>query len=58
MIVVCDVFHSVSSMIRQMKENMKTEEAIMKEVKGWKAGESVYHTERWVAPHSTELEKL
>jgi NADH dehydrogenase (ubiquinone) 1 alpha subcomplex subunit 13 len=45
-------------MIRQMKENMKTEEAIMKEVKGWKAGESVYHTERWVAPHSTELEKL
>ena len=41
-----------------MKENMKTEEAIMKHVKGWKPGESVYHTERWVAPHSTELDKL
>ena len=46
------------NMIRQMKENMKTEEAIMKHVKGWKAGESVYHTERWVTPHSAELEKL
>ncbi|CAB4006479.1 Hypothetical predicted protein [Paramuricea clavata] len=46
------------NMIRQMKENMETEEAIMKHVKGWKVGESVYHNERWVTPHSTELEKL
>ena len=45
-------------MLRQLKENVKTEEAIMKHVKGWKAGESVYHTERWVAPHATELEQL
>lgn len=45
-------------MIRQMKENMKTEEAIMKHVKGWKAGEVCYNTQRWITPHSTELEKL
>ena len=45
-------------MLRQMKENMKTEEAIMQHVKGWKAGELCYHTQRWVTPHSTELEKL
>lgn len=41
-----------------MKENIKTEEAIMKHVKGWKAGEHCYHTERWVTPHSSEMEKL
>lgn len=41
-----------------MKEHMKVEEAIMKDVKGWKAGESVYYTKRWVTPHSMELEKM
>lgn len=45
-------------MMRQMKENMQTEEAIMKHVKGWKVGESVYHNKRWVTPHPAELEKL
>ena len=45
-------------MIRQMQENLKTEEAIMQHVKGWKAGESCYHTGRWIAPHETEMAKL
>merc|ERR1711935_1170103 len=35
----------------QWKRDMDADEAeVMKDVAGWKAGQSVYHTDRWVKP--------
>jgi NADH dehydrogenase (ubiquinone) 1 alpha subcomplex subunit 13 len=39
------------------KEILKQEAEIMKNVKGWKVGESVYHTDRWVPRNTNPLNK-
>ncbi|XP_061551142.1 NADH dehydrogenase [ubiquinone] 1 alpha subcomplex subunit 13 [Phycodurus eques] len=44
--------------LRLLRENLEEEAILMKDVLGWKVGESVYHTERWVAPLSEELFNL
>ncbi|XP_035525950.1 NADH dehydrogenase [ubiquinone] 1 alpha subcomplex subunit 13 isoform X2 [Morone saxatilis] len=44
--------------LRMMKENLEEEAVLMKNVPGWKVGESVFHTDRWVAPTSVELYNL
>ncbi|XP_078525709.1 NADH dehydrogenase [ubiquinone] 1 alpha subcomplex subunit 13 [Lissotriton helveticus] len=46
------------SILRQMRENLEEEAKIMKDVPGWKVGESVFHTDRWVPPIITEMYNL
>ncbi|CAM4628842.1 NADH dehydrogenase [ubiquinone] 1 alpha subcomplex subunit 13-like isoform X4 [Lepidochelys kempii] len=41
--------------LRLLRENLEEEAKIMKDVPGWKVGESVFHTDRWVPPTSDEL---
>uniref|UniRef100_A0A8C5UAQ0 NADH dehydrogenase [ubiquinone] 1 alpha subcomplex subunit 13 n=1 Tax=Malurus cyaneus samueli TaxID=2593467 RepID=A0A8C5UAQ0_9PASS len=41
--------------LRMLQENLKEEAKIMKDVPGWKVGESRFHTERWVPPTLDEL---
>ncbi|TNN78076.1 NADH dehydrogenase [ubiquinone] 1 alpha subcomplex subunit 13 [Liparis tanakae] len=41
--------------LRVMRENLEEEAIIMKDVPGWKVGQSVFHTDRWVTPLSEEL---
>lgn len=31
------------------------EAQIMADVPGWKVGESLYHTDKWIPPHSSQL---
>lgn len=38
-----------------LRENLEEEAIVMKDVPGWKVGESTYHTDRWVPPPSEEL---
>ncbi|XP_075877310.1 NADH dehydrogenase [ubiquinone] 1 alpha subcomplex subunit 13 [Nelusetta ayraudi] len=38
-----------------LRENLEEEAIVMKDVPGWKVGESIYHTARWVSPPSEEL---
>eukprot|EP00118_Oscarella_pearsei_P025593 m.308433 g.308433 ORF g.308433 m.308433 type:complete len:131 (+) comp43982_c0_seq1:16-408(+) len=44
--------------LRALKANEEAEAEIMKDVKDWKVGESVYHTKKWVPPHPSQLRKL
>ncbi|XP_008280447.1 NADH dehydrogenase [ubiquinone] 1 alpha subcomplex subunit 13 [Stegastes partitus] len=44
--------------LRSLRENLEEEAIIMKDVPGWKVGESVYNTDRWVSPVRTELLNL
>ncbi|XP_051265878.1 NADH dehydrogenase [ubiquinone] 1 alpha subcomplex subunit 13 [Dicentrarchus labrax] len=44
--------------LRMMRENLEEEAVLMKDVPGWKVGESVFHTDRWIAPTSVELYNL
>ncbi|GLD72532.1 NADH dehydrogenase [ubiquinone] [Lates japonicus] len=44
--------------LRMLRENLEEEAIIMKDVPGWKVGDSVFHTDRWVAPLSEELFNL
>ncbi|XP_068196229.1 NADH dehydrogenase [ubiquinone] 1 alpha subcomplex subunit 13 [Antennarius striatus] len=46
------------SILRYLKENLEEEAILMKDVPGWKVGERVFHTERWVPPLSNELYNL
>ncbi|KAM7134667.1 NADH dehydrogenase [ubiquinone] 1 alpha subcomplex subunit 13 [Macrochelys suwanniensis] len=41
--------------LRLLRENLEEEAKIMKDVPGWKVGESVFHTDRWVPPTADEL---
>ncbi|XP_027328242.1 NADH dehydrogenase [ubiquinone] 1 alpha subcomplex subunit 13 [Anas acuta] len=41
--------------LRQLRQNLDEEAKIMKDVPGWKVGESVFHTNRWVPPTLDEL---
>ncbi|KAK1790827.1 hypothetical protein P4O66_014679 [Electrophorus voltai] len=41
-----------------LRENLEEEAIIMKDVPGWKVGESVFHTDRWVTPIVEELFNL
>uniref|UniRef100_A0A4W3H4D1 NADH dehydrogenase [ubiquinone] 1 alpha subcomplex subunit 13 n=1 Tax=Callorhinchus milii TaxID=7868 RepID=A0A4W3H4D1_CALMI len=45
-------------LLRLMRENLEEEAKIMKDVPGWKVGEGVYHTKRWVEPLTDELFNL
>ncbi|KAM9112081.1 NADH dehydrogenase [ubiquinone] 1 alpha subcomplex subunit 13 [Pangshura tecta] len=38
-----------------LRENLEEEAKIMEGVPGWKVGESVYHTDRWVPPIADDL---
>lgn len=44
--------------LRALKENEELEAQIMKDVPGWKVGESVYHTDKWVTPIAVQVNKL
>lgn len=44
--------------LRMLRENLEEEAIIMKDVPGWKVGESVFHTTRWVTPDIGELYAL
>ncbi|XP_068605281.1 NADH dehydrogenase [ubiquinone] 1 alpha subcomplex subunit 13 [Brachionichthys hirsutus] len=44
--------------LRLLRENLEEEAILMKDVPGWKVGESVFHTDRWVTPRSYELYSL
>ncbi|XP_072213562.1 NADH dehydrogenase [ubiquinone] 1 alpha subcomplex subunit 13 [Excalfactoria chinensis] len=41
--------------LRLMRQNLDEEAKIMKDVPGWKVGESLFHTDRWVPPTLDEL---
>ena len=41
--------------LRGMKLFEEEEAQIMKDVKGWTVGESVYHTDRWIPPPAERL---
>ncbi|CAI9623638.1 unnamed protein product [Staurois parvus] len=36
--------------LRTLRRNLEEEAIIMKDVPGWKVGESAFHTDRWGAP--------
>ncbi|XP_041379473.1 NADH dehydrogenase [ubiquinone] 1 alpha subcomplex subunit 13-like [Gigantopelta aegis] len=40
--------------LRAMKAFEAEEALIMKDVPGWKVGESVYHTDKWVPPNPAQ----
>ncbi|XP_072260698.1 NADH dehydrogenase [ubiquinone] 1 alpha subcomplex subunit 13 [Pyxicephalus adspersus] len=44
--------------LRILRENLEQEAIIMKDVPGWKVGESTFHTDRWVVPTLDELYNL
>ncbi|XP_040273340.1 NADH dehydrogenase [ubiquinone] 1 alpha subcomplex subunit 13 [Bufo bufo] len=44
--------------LRILRENLEQEAIIMKDVPGWKVGESVFNTDRWVTPTLNELYNL
>lgn len=44
--------------LRKLRENLEEEAILMKDIPGWKVGESVYHTDRWVTPLQEELFNL
>ncbi|XP_054252198.1 NADH dehydrogenase [ubiquinone] 1 alpha subcomplex subunit 13 [Indicator indicator] len=41
--------------LRLLRQNLDEEAKIMKDVPGWKVGESRFHTDRWVTPTADEL---
>ncbi|XP_053158897.1 NADH dehydrogenase [ubiquinone] 1 alpha subcomplex subunit 13 [Hemicordylus capensis] len=41
--------------LRILRQNLDEEAKIMKDVPGWKVGESLFHTTRWVPPTVDEL---
>ncbi|KAM6294857.1 NADH dehydrogenase [ubiquinone] 1 alpha subcomplex subunit 13 [Aegotheles albertisi] len=41
--------------LRLLRQNLDEEAKIMKDVPGWKVGESLFHTDRWVPPTLDEL---
>ncbi|KAM3656523.1 NADH dehydrogenase [ubiquinone] 1 alpha subcomplex subunit 13 [Ammospiza nelsoni] len=41
--------------LRLLRENLEEEAKIMRDVPGWKVGESRFHTDRWVTPTVEEL---
>ncbi|XP_056302835.1 NADH dehydrogenase [ubiquinone] 1 alpha subcomplex subunit 13 [Danio aesculapii] len=45
-------------MLRMLRENLEEEATLMKDVPGWKVGENVFHTERWVSPLPEQLYNL
>lgn len=44
--------------LKMLRENLEEEAIIMKDVPGWKVGESVFHTDRWTKPLPNELFNL
>ncbi|XP_072296491.1 NADH dehydrogenase [ubiquinone] 1 alpha subcomplex subunit 13 isoform X1 [Eucyclogobius newberryi] len=44
--------------LQNLRENLEEEAILMKDVPGWKVGESVFHTDRWVTPLPEELLNL
>lgn len=44
-----------SRFVREWKKYLEYEAEVMKDVPGWKVGESVYNSGRWVPPSSGEL---
>ena len=41
--------------VKEWKKYLEYEAEVMKDVPGWKVGESVYHSGRWVPPATGEL---
>lgn len=44
--------------LRAMKAFEEEEALIMKDVPDWKVGESVYHTDKWIPPHTAQLKDI
>lgn len=49
------LFVSSSRFVREWNKYLEYEAEVMKDVPGWKVGESVYNSGRWVPPASGEL---
>lgn len=49
------IFYDKYRILRAMKAFEAEEALIMKDVPGWKVGESVYHTDKWVPPNPAQL---
>ena len=45
----------IHRILRGMKLFEEEEAQIMKDVPGWKVGESVYHADRWIPPVPEQL---
>lgn len=41
--------------VKEWKKYLEEEARIMKDVPGWKVGESVYHSGKWMPPATGEL---
>ena len=46
------------NILKQMKDFEEAEMEIMKNVPGWRAGESVYYNTRWIKPTQINLDPL
>ncbi len=43
--------------LRAMKTFEEEEALIMKDVRGWQVGKSVYHTDKWMPPYTGQLKE-
>ncbi|KAF5950622.1 hypothetical protein HYC85_012615 [Camellia sinensis] len=46
---------SLAGFVKEWRKYLEEEARIMKDVPGWKVGESVYHSGRWMPPATGEL---
>lgn len=49
--------YTLFRILRAMKAFEEEEAKIMKDVPGWKVGESVYNTDKWVPPNPRQLKE-
>lgn len=52
------MFFFCTRILKALKENERDEELIMKDVKDWNVGESVYNTTKWITPMPDQILKL
>lgn len=53
--LVNNLFEFVFRFVKEWRKYLEEEARIMKDVPGWKVGESVYHSGRWMPPATGEL---
>lgn len=50
-----NLFEFVFRFVKEWRKYLEEEARIMKDVPGWKVGESVYHSGKWMPPATGEL---
>lgn len=50
-----NLFEFVFRFVKEWRKSLEEEARIMKDVPGWKVGESVYHSGKWMPPATGEL---